>query len=127
VRSVDDCLRDGGEPRLPGTECEPNPCAAPDLLHACCFGDGACALLGQDACLEAGGLPQGACTTCVPNPCPNALWACCLADGTCIPSAESDCYEEGGIWFEGYDCEDNPCLPIHTQATTWGRVKVLFR
>lgn len=54
--------------------------------------------------------------------------ACCFADGSCRVTTETECMAAGGTQFiVGGVCDPNPCPPVPTQNTTWGRVKDTFR
>ena len=79
--------RQGGLYQGPATDCDPNPCPQPD--GACCFADGACAVLLPEDCQTADGTFFGG--PCDPNPCPQPLGACCFPDGTCQYLNQSDC------------------------------------
>jgi hypothetical protein len=46
-----------------------DPSCGPAPLGACCFTDGSCAILEEQACADAGGIWQGPDTVCDPNPC----------------------------------------------------------
>ncbi len=93
---------------LAGTLCDPNPCEPNAIPHACCFGDGSCRLLLQDACIAEGGLPQGACTTCDNTPCAQPM-ACCFPDGHCVLLLEDACSAQGGTSYGTLYCQPNPC------------------
>ena len=79
---------------------------------ACCFADGSCRLVTQDACTGAGGTYQGDNTVCQPNPCPPAPpdGACCFVTGDCFVLPTEACAEANGS-YHGDDttCNPNPC------------------
>ncbi|MBD3161730.1 MAG: hypothetical protein GF346_05680 [Candidatus Eisenbacteria bacterium] len=54
--------------------------------------------------------------------------ACCFADGSCQELLEDECTQVGGeYWIEGEVCEPNPCEPVATYETTWGKIKANYR
>ncbi len=54
--------------------------------------------------------------------------ACCLPDGLCQVMLAASCAEAGGTWLgPGTGCDPNPCEPVPTEATSWGRVKDRYR
>lgn len=60
--------------------------------------------------------------------CPEAVGACCFADGTCLIRAESDCTPFGGVFLgDVHTCDPNPCGPVPTQTTSWGKIKATYR
>jgi hypothetical protein len=83
----------------------------PLATGACCFADGRCEILYQDACTEAGGTYLGDGLACEPNnPCPPPPMACCFQDGHCEFLTADSCTQLGGV-PQGYGsvCEPNPC------------------
>lgn len=77
---------------------------------ACCYPDGRCEVLYEEACLEAGGTYQVDGSTCDPNPCPPPPMACCFDDGHCEFLTAEICTELGGM-PQGYgsNCDPNLC------------------
>ncbi len=79
---------------------------------ACCFDDGACAVLGPFRCVLDGGAFLGEGTSCA-DACP--LGACCLPEERCSLVPEARCAAMGG-WFQGVDtacdgvlCRNDDC------------------
>jgi hypothetical protein len=61
-------------------------------------------------------------------PCPDPQpGACCLEDGTCLFTSEEECDGLIGSWLEESSCEPNPCTPVLTIESSWGKLKSLFR
>ncbi len=44
----------------------------------------------------------------LPEFAPPETWACCIGFN-CLMLTELDCTLAGGIWFQGFDCDPNPC------------------
>src|SRR5690606_1488788 len=64
VETEADCA---GEYQGDGTDCSPDPCAAPPVdTGACCFSNGSCTVTTEAAC---SGTYEGDDTVCSPNPC----------------------------------------------------------
>lgn len=88
--------------------------ACPGVVEylACCFPDGSCELLTEDACAAAGGFLPGW-DYCEPNDCPPPPpeAVCCFEDGTCVVATEEICGMADGDWRPdlGDSCEPNPC------------------
>ena len=83
----------------------------PPTTGACCFSDGGCQVLTENACLGLGGSYFGDDTTCDPNPCPQpATGACCFYTHGCLRVTEQFCLDNGGEYL-GDDtvCWPNPC------------------
>lgn len=77
---------------------------------ACCFGDGHCEVLYEEACEGAGGTYQGDGIACEPNPCPQPPMACCFPDGHCEFITAEICTQLGGIpQGFGTNCDPNLC------------------
>jgi hypothetical protein len=55
------------------------------------------------------------------------IGACCTGL-VCTMTTETECAQSGGV-FQGNGslCEPNPCQPIPTIETTWGRIKARYR
>lgn len=54
--------------------------------------------------------------------------ACCFEDGSCQVLDIAVCVQEGGTYQGvGTACEPNPCVPVPTQETSWGRIKSSYR
>jgi hypothetical protein len=79
---------------------------------ACCFGDGTCQVLTQNACADAAGTYGGDGVTCAAAACPQP-GACCGMDGTCATTLPSDCTTAGGL-FRGAasTCDAAFCAPF---------------
>jgi hypothetical protein len=94
------------------------------IPQACCFSDGHCEMQMPDVCRQMGGTPQGNGTTCDQSFCYIPEGACCTADGSCFITGPAGCEQEGEHWMgNGTSCDPNPCLPVPTVSTTWGRIK----
>ncbi|MCK4303064.1 MAG: hypothetical protein KAY24_02365 [Candidatus Eisenbacteria sp.] len=114
------CEQGGGEWLGEGTVCDPNPCFA-----VCCVGSD-CSIQLEDNCLAMGGLWHPDLTSCEPNPCA-VLGVCCIGPD-CSITTQWVCEQAGGDWFpEWTTCDPNPCVPTATPATSWGRIKALYR
>lgn len=82
-------------------------CPPPSV--ACCFPDGHCEFILEDACLQMGGLPMPG-VLCDPNPCEQPAMACCFDDGHCEFVIEMVCLDLGGHpQGFGTDCDPNDC------------------
>jgi hypothetical protein len=92
---------------MDGIYAEPTPPPEPD---ACCFEDGTCEMLLEDACIAAGGLPVIG-EDCAVYVCPRLLQACCFGDGSCIEVLPDICENNGGIVYPDLFCDPNPCPP----------------
>ena len=54
--------------------------------------------------------------------------ACCFEDGICEVLDVQDCLEQNGAYQGvGTLCEPDPCLPVGTARTSWGRLKSIYR
>jgi hypothetical protein len=92
---------------MPGVAC----CsAAPPVSHACCFADGRCEVLLDEACAAAGGVVYPDHLACETNPCPQPPRACCFEDGHCEILPATDCLAQSGVVYPDPDCDPNPCL-----------------
>lgn len=60
-------------------------------------------------------------------PCPNGEGACCFPDGLCLFTTAEDCQSQGGVFGMGASCDPNPCQPVPTIESSWGKVKARFR
>ncbi len=107
----------------PDTDCDPNPCPLP--LGACCLEDETCLYVTEAECDEGDWLGIG--TVCVPNPClSNPPGACCVLEtGECILLTQEECESLAGTYYVGdhVPCDPNPCEPVPTIHSTWGRIK----
>jgi hypothetical protein len=83
----------------------------PPATGACCFQDGGCDVVTENACVGLGGTYQGDDTTCDPNPCPQpATGACCFNTGGCLEFTEAVCSSSGGTYLgDDTRCWPNPC------------------
>jgi len=92
-----------------GTDCDPNPCEAPE---ACCLTMGECTMALPSDCFDAGGEPQGYNSSCYPDPCSVLEGACCLPQYGCVFVSEIDCDEMDGTYLgDGSACDPDPCSP----------------
>jgi len=112
------CL-DAGGAYYPGETCDGFEC--PELVSACCWGDGHCSDLTPSECLAFGGSPEPA-GRCADLPglgldCPQTEppRACCLPDGRCVEYSIGHCSALGGssapvdVLCDGWDCEQAVC------------------
>jgi hypothetical protein len=94
---------------------------------ACCFPDGTCQMVFQDACVLPGQWFGGDCQviTCPIVP----TGACCLANEVCEIHTPAECAVLGGEYKgDGVAClPDNPCHINPTETTTWGQIKANYR
>ena len=60
--------------------------------------------------------------------CPGALpiGACCFGH-ICNLLSEADCSEDGDVWYPDTSCDPNPCVPVPTRGSSWGRIKDRYR
>jgi hypothetical protein len=56
---------------------------------------------------------------------PPAPGACCFGPN-CVLLFDTECAAQGGVWYGG-PCDPNPCPPVPTEETSWGRVKATYR
>jgi len=68
---------------------------------ACCFAEGACAVLTESACATQGGVFDAQSALCAPNPCPQPFGACCLPLGVCVQLTVADCTAQQGNFLGG--------------------------
>jgi spore coat protein A len=77
---------------------------------ACCFPEGACAVLTVSACQVQGGTFDPEQLSCTPNPCPQPTGACCLALGTCVILTLPECTDQGGTFLgASASCQGASC------------------
>lgn len=58
---------------------------------------------------------------------PPAVGACCVGH-ECYLLGEHECADEGGVYQgDGVPCAPNPCAPVPTLPSSWGRVKGTYR
>lgn len=102
-----DCLKSGGMPLGPGTDCKSASCPT----EACCFADGSCQDLFRDDCLKAIGSPMGFGSECKSTKCTAVNErACCIPDGGCLNMPVSTCAALGGFADPfGRNCCDVSC------------------
>ncbi|MBD3237569.1 MAG: hypothetical protein GF330_12755 [Candidatus Eisenbacteria bacterium] len=82
---------------------------AVQLVAACCFPDGSCALHTSAACGDLGGEWMPEWNQCDPNPCPMPERACCV-EVECTVVTEDSCLTLGGTWYSELEsCDPNPC------------------
>jgi hypothetical protein len=105
--------------------CTPNPCEQPP--QACCFCDGSCMNLAVDDCIAQSGEPEGYGTNCDSFQCPSSPMGACCHGEDCTVMPATCCAATGGVFYEGADCEPNPCLPSPSKKTTWGQIKGAYR
>jgi hypothetical protein len=81
------------------------------LPGACCFSDGSCAFVAEEACVGAGGVFQGPAAQCASVNCLQLTQACCLPDGACLDLESSeDCSTVGGtMQGAGTQCQTSSC------------------
>lgn len=54
--------------------------------------------------------------------------ACCFPSGGCLVGEQTICEEAGGTYMgDEAPCDPNPCESTPIEATTWGRVKAIYR
>lgn len=89
------------------TECDPNPCPAPN--GACCVDGTDCTIETEADCTTLGGeWTVGA--DCFEVVCELPTGACCLAGQFCDVQTEDDCTLAGGAYEgDGTSCDPNPC------------------
>jgi len=93
---------------------------------ACCYPDGSCVMLMQDACVLPGAWYGGECT---PTLCPIIhTGACCVSPTDCQVLTPAECAVLGGE-YKGDDipCTPQLCLPNPTEPTSWGHIKANYR
>lgn len=84
----------------------------PAEMQACCFPDGSCADILENACEAAGGNPAGSGTSCATVVCPRPPGACCLPTGGCASTQKDNCENAGGVFQgEGTNCDSAGCPP----------------
>jgi hypothetical protein len=97
-------------------------------VGACCYPDGACLMVLQDACVAPGVWYGGDCSAVQ---CPVVhTGACCLANEVCEVLTPAACAALGGE----YKGDDFPCAPVNpciviipTEPTSWGQIKANYR
>ena len=120
------CIGQGGVFLGYGTHCTPNRCDS--QTSACCLPAGQCAQVTWTDCYTQDGRWIGA-SDCDPDPCAGQMGACCQGQ-TCSILTVEECAQAGGTWIGGgdlYPCEPNPCAPVPTVPTSWGRIKYNYR
>jgi hypothetical protein len=56
------------------------------------------------------------------------IGACCYEEQQCTELTEEECAAIGGyLWIDGEVCDPNPCPPVATKSSTWGRIKADYR
>lgn len=56
------------------------------------------------------------------------LGACCNPDGSCAMATEQDCADQFGAWLgAAAPCSETRCQQTPANATSWGRVRSLYR
>jgi len=93
---------------------------------ACCYPDGSCVMVLQDACVAPGTWYDGDCT---PTLCPiTPTGACCVTPTLCEIHSLADCTALGGEYKgDNVPCEPNTCVIIPTEPTSWGHIKANYR
>lgn len=78
---------------------------------ACCFTNGTCAFLTEDACMNAQGDFQGAGTLCGDVQCASTFQACCFDSGGCLDLEPENCLGAGGApQGPGTNCDAEDCV-----------------
>jgi hypothetical protein len=86
-----------------------NNCPTVPVNGACCFANGTCRDLTEDACASQGGNFEGVGTACASFQCPEPVGACCAADGSCTVTTQANC---AGSWQgAGTSCTPGLCSP----------------
>jgi hypothetical protein len=120
-----DCDSLGGIWHYPDT-CETYDCPQPPV-GACCFEDGTCQNLQEADCAAMGGIwhyPD----TCETYDCPQPPTGACCHGEICTIETQRDCESTGGTYKgDGVPCEDDTCVPVATQPSTWGKIKAGYR
>jgi hypothetical protein len=76
----------------------------PQVIGACCYAAGSCAVTTQADC---SGAWHGEWTTCTPNNCPPPSAACCYPDGSCAVTEQAACT---GVWHPQWtNCSEADC------------------
>ncbi|MCH8252045.1 MAG: hypothetical protein IID36_06295, partial [Planctomycetes bacterium] len=88
------------------------------ITGACCFGDGACSVIGEISCADQGGNWLGGASVC--DDCP-PIGACCQGNA-CTLLTEPDCASEILDWLgPGTTCEECPEVPVCPGDSLFGQ------
>ncbi|MEZ4654429.1 MAG: hypothetical protein R3E12_12780 [Candidatus Eisenbacteria bacterium] len=56
-----------------------------------------------------------------PESVPPPQGACCFSDGSCMETSATEC--SGEYQGDGTVCDPNPCVPVPTIESSWGKIK----